>query len=96
MIPIKETRDGVFFHLRVLPRSSRSELAGIQDNALKLKIMAPPVEGKANLECIRFLSDKLGIRKSQITIKAGHKSKSKTVFISGIKKEDVESIVPSE
>lgn len=69
---------------------------GIQDDALKLKITAPPVDGRANQECIRLLSDRLSIRKDQITIKAGHKSKSKTIFISGIKKEDVESIVPSE
>ena len=96
MIFIKEVKDGVVFHIRVLPRSSRNELAGIQDNVLKLKITAPPVEGKANQECIRLLSDRLGIRKNQITIKAGHKSKSKTIFISGIKKEDVESIIPSE
>jgi uncharacterized protein (TIGR00251 family) len=93
MISIKETTDGVVFNIRVLPRSSRCELTGIQDDALKLKITAPPVEGKANEECIGFLSKLLGIRKSSIKIIAGHKTKNKRVLVSGIKKEDIESII---
>jgi uncharacterized protein (TIGR00251 family) len=95
MITIKNSSDGITFTLRVVPRSSRCEITGIQNEALKLKITAPPVEGKANEECIRFLSDKLGIKRNRITIKAGHKSKNKTIAISGITKEDLESIIPA-
>jgi uncharacterized protein (TIGR00251 family) len=95
MITIKNSSDGIIFTLRVVPRSSRCEITGIQNDALKLKITAPPVEGKANEECIRFLSDKLGIKKNRITIKAGHKSKNKIIAISGITKEDLESIIPA-
>ncbi|MBT8490304.1 MAG: YggU family protein [Deltaproteobacteria bacterium] len=95
MITIKNSSDGIIFTLRVVPRSSRCEITGIQNDALKLKITAPPVEGKANEECIRFLSDKLGIKKNRITIKAGHKSKNKIIVISGITKEDLESIIPA-
>lgn len=94
MLPIQETNNGVVFHIRVLPRSSRCEIVGVQDNALKVKITAPPVEGKANAACIRFLSDVLGVRKNRITIKAGQKSKNKTVSISGITKEEVLSAIP--
>ena len=64
MLRIRETENGVVLDIRVLPRSSRCELAGIQDGALKMKITAPPVEGRANEECIRFLSDLLKVRKS--------------------------------
>jgi len=92
MISIQETKEGVVFSIRVIPRSSRSEIAGIQDDALKLKITSPPVEGKANEACIRVLSDLLGVRKSQITILSGHKSRNKRISVSGIGKEDVESI----
>jgi len=95
MITIKNSSDGIIFTLRVVPRSSRCEITGIQNDALKLKITAPPVEGKANEECIRFLSDKLGIKKNRITIKSGHKSKNKIIAISGITKEDLESIIPA-
>lgn len=95
MILIKETPDGVIFNIRVLPRSSRCEIAGIQNDALKLKITAPPVEGKANEECIRFLSDRLGVKRSKISIVAGQKSKNKSIAISGLTRKDIESIIPT-
>ena len=84
MLPIKETKDGVVFNIRVVPRSSRCELVEIQEDALKIKITAPPVEGKANEECVKFIANKLGIRKSRVAIIAGHKSKKKTIAVSGL------------
>ena len=93
MIPVGESTSGVVFNIRVIPRASRCELAGIQGDALKLRITAPPVEGAANKECVRFLSDILGVKKSQITIIAGHRSKNKKVSISGINRKDIEALV---
>jgi hypothetical protein len=93
MISIKETKDGVVFDVRVLPRSSRCEIAGIQGEALKIKITAPPVDGKANDECVKFLSDWLGIKKSRITIISGHTSKNKRIAVSGVTVRDMETIV---
>ncbi len=93
MLYMKETESGVIIHIRVVPRSAKCEIAGIQDEALKLKITAPPVEGQANAECIRFLSDVLKVRKNQVTIISGHKSKKKTVAIEGIGKKDIEAII---
>jgi uncharacterized protein (TIGR00251 family) len=58
-----------------------------------LKITAPPVEGQANAECIRYLSDILKVRKNQVTIISGHKSKKKTVAIEGIGKKDIEAVI---
>ncbi len=91
MLPVKETEAGLIFHIRVLPRSSRCEVAGIQDDALKIKITSPPIEGRANEECIRFLADRLKIKKSQVEIIAGHKSKRKTVAVSGVTRKELES-----
>ena len=62
-LSVRETAAGVVFRVRVVPRASRSGIAGIQDDALKLRIMAPPVEGKANEECIRLLAEMLGVKK---------------------------------
>jgi len=92
MIPVKETNDGVVFQVRVLPRSSKCDIAGIQGDALKIKITAPPVEGKANVECVRFLSDRFGIKRSRISIISGHTSKNKTIAISGTTRKDMEGI----
>lgn len=94
MIPIKETADGVVFTIQVLPRSSKCEVVGCQGDYLKIKITAPPVDGRANEECLRFLADVLGVKKAQVSIVGGLKARKKTVAIGGLKKEDVEAIIP--
>ena len=93
MMPVKETETGLIIEIRVLPRSSRSEVVGIQDGALKIKLTSPPLEGKANDECVRILADQLGIRKSQIEIISGHRARKKTVALAGLKKADLEEIL---
>ena len=84
MLQIKETPDGVTFPVRVLPRSSRNEVAGEHDGALKVKLTAPPVEGAANKALVGFLSEKLKISKSNIEILSGHTGKNKLVKVSGL------------
>jgi len=83
MIPLRETTEGVVFQIRVVPRASRREAAGIRDGALRLRITAPPVEGKANEECRRLLAELLDVKKNQVAIIAGHASRTKTVAVSG-------------
>jgi uncharacterized protein (TIGR00251 family) len=94
IIPIRETDAGVVFRIRVVPKASRSEAAGIQDGALKLRITAPPVEGKANDACIRLIAEIFGVKKTQVAILAGHASRTKTVSISGIRAEAVAAFLP--
>ncbi|MHB8770605.1 MAG: DUF167 domain-containing protein [Syntrophales bacterium] len=90
-LTIRETAGGAVFRVRVVPRSSRSGSAGIQDDALKLRITAPPVEGKANEECVRLLAEMLGVKRRQVTIIAGHASRSKTVAVAGVKADGIAS-----
>ena len=92
-LSIRETAAGAVFRVRVVPRASRSGIAGIQDDALKLRITAPPVEGKANEECIRLLAETLGVKKGQVTIIAGHASRTKTVAVEGLKTDQVASLI---
>ena len=94
MISIKETADGVIFTIQVLPRSSKCEVVGVQGDYMKIKIIAPPVDGRANEECLRFLADVLGVKKAQVSIVGGLKARKKTVAIRGLKKEDVGAIIP--
>jgi uncharacterized protein (TIGR00251 family) len=90
---IKETKNGVILRIHVVPKSAKSEISGIQDDALKLKITSPPVEGQANEACIKFLSDILGVRKTHVKIVSGHKSRKKTIAIEGIGKKEIEDII---
>lgn len=94
MLTVRETDQGVTFQIHVLPRSSKCELAGTHGDALKIKITAPPVEGKANEECIRFLADLFNVKKAQVTIAAGHKSKNKRVTVTGRTINDIQRVVP--
>ena len=78
---IKKTEDGYLLSLRVEPRSSKSEIIGFHGERLKIKIKAPPVDGKANKEVIAFLADKLNVKKADISIVSGKSSRYKVVKI---------------
>jgi len=91
MIEIKEKAGGVQFAVRVIPGASKNEVAGSQDGALKIKLTAPPVEGKANRACIDFLAGLLGLRRSVLAIASGEKSRKKTVAVEGITRAELES-----
>ena len=93
MIPIKETAGKVVLLVQVLPRSSQCKLVGFQGDFLKIKITAPPVDGRANEECIRFLAELLGVKKDQVHITGGLKAKKKTIAIRGLTKKDVEAVL---
>jgi len=65
------------------PKSSKNEVVGSYRDGIKIKITAPPVEGKANEALIRFLAKELGVSPSCIEITRGHHSREKTLKISG-------------
>lgn len=67
--------------VKVLPRSSRSEIVGYQGDMLKVKLRSAPVDNAANDELIELLSDALNKPKSYIKIKYGHAARVKTVHI---------------
>lgn len=94
MLTVRETDRGVAFRIRVLPRSSKCELAGLHGDALKIRITAPPVEGRANEECIRFLSSLFGVKRADIAIAAGRTSKNKRVTVAGLTPADVLRALP--
>lgn len=64
------------------PKASKSEFAGLHGDALKIRIQAPPVEGKANTELIKFLAKQFGVSKSAVNIISGELNRHKRVRIS--------------
>ncbi|MFA5374899.1 MAG: DUF167 domain-containing protein [Dehalococcoidia bacterium] len=79
--------------LQVHPNAKRNEVLGFEEGILRLKIAAPPVEGKANKELISFLSKTLGTRKSSITIDRGQTSKVKIVTIEGLARDQIYEMI---
>ena len=75
--------------VRVHPNSARNEVVGVSEGIWRVRVAAPPVKGKANKELIAFLSQLLGVGKSQIDILRGHTSRNKVISINGLSQEDV-------
>jgi uncharacterized protein (TIGR00251 family) len=76
--------------LRIQPDAPKNGVAGVVNGVWKVRVAAPPVEGKANRELIEYLSEVLDIPKSNIAIVKGETGRNKVVLISGITKEEVE------
>jgi len=76
--------DGVItFRVRVVPRASKSSVAGAHDGALRVRVAAPPVEGAANEELMRLLARELGVPARAVEIESGQTSKLKRVSVRG-------------
>ena len=80
--------DGVLLlRLHVQPRAAKTEIAGMLGDALKVRLAAPPVDGKANRALLDFLADRLRVSKNAVTLKSGESSRQKTVLVRGVKEE---------
>ncbi|MBN1945617.1 MAG: YggU family protein [Bradymonadales bacterium] len=90
---LRESGDGVEIQVLVVPRASISELAGLIQGRLKVRLAAPPVEGKANQELIRFLARTLGFPKGDLELAGGATSRRKTVRIRGASLATIEDKV---
>lgn len=84
MLNIKEQDGSLVLEVKVQPRSSRNQIVGEQEGALKVKLTAPPVDGEANQALINFLARLLGIPKRDITILKGETSRLKYVELKNI------------
>ena len=71
----------IVLNLRILPRAKKNEWAGKLEDSLKIRLHAPPVDGKANTALIAFLSESLQVPKSAISIVRGKTSRQKQVLI---------------
>ncbi len=87
MPPIDAISGGIRLTLHVQPRASATEVAGLHGDALKLRVASPPVDGAANEEIVRFLAERLGVPRRQVTIISGATGRRKTVAIAGVDAE---------
>jgi len=95
LIKITAKGNGVSFAVRVQPRASLSAIAGEVDGVLKIRLAAPPVDGEANEEMIRFLAKFFDVSCAQISIRSGQTSRNKLIVIDGISVEKAEQVLLS-
>jgi uncharacterized protein (TIGR00251 family) len=77
--------------LKTIPNAPRDEIAGWLGDALKVKVHAPALEGRANDALLEFLADKLGVHRRDVTLVRGDKSRHKVVRIAGLTLAEVKT-----
>jgi len=81
---IQESSDGVLFTAKVVPGSSRTTVAGVLEDMVKIRVAAAPEKGKANQCLVTFLAKQLGVRKGDVEIVSGQTRPVKQVRVTGI------------
>ena len=85
---------GVTFDVRVIPRAAKSQIAGTRNNALLVRLKAPPVDGAANEELIKVIAEALGVSARNVSIVSGATSRRKRLRVTGCTAADVEKLLP--
>jgi hypothetical protein len=75
--------------IHVVPRARSTEVAGAHGDAVKVRVAAPPVDGAANAELVRFIARRLGVPKARVTIVGGAAGRRKTVAVEGVAGSDL-------
>ena len=91
---IKYSFEGVFLAIRVHPGAKKTNWAGVQNQELRLKVQAPPVEGAANQSCLSFLARWFDRKQSEVVLLKGGKSRSKVFLLKGLTLEKCLSLIP--
>jgi hypothetical protein len=76
--------------VKVVPRASRDEVVGWNGGVLRLRVRAPPQDGRANAAVVALLAAALGVRKSAVAISTGHASALKRVAVEGLTRNEIE------
>jgi uncharacterized protein (TIGR00251 family) len=77
----RKTVDGWLLSIHIQPGAKRSEVAGTHGDALKIRIAAPPLEGRANAALEAFIAKALGIAKSRVAVTKGLQSREKVIAV---------------
>jgi uncharacterized protein len=89
--PFHQVAGGTRLRLKVVPRASRTEVAGIHGDMVRIRLAAAPVDGKANQELLHFLAERLSVPRSAVDLVSGQSSGTKVVMINGRSIEQVRS-----
>ncbi|MGE4446967.1 hypothetical protein EV678_2529 [Azospira oryzae] len=80
--------------LHIQPGAKKTEVCGLHGDALKIRLAAPPVDGKANAALLAFVADRLGLSKSAVSLKSGQTSRRKVVEVAEPPADAVQRLLP--
>jgi uncharacterized protein (TIGR00251 family) len=79
--------------LHIQPGAKKTEVAGEHGDALKIRLAAPPVDGKANAALLAFIAERLGVSRSAVTLKSGQTSRRKVLLVAGAPADTVRRLL---
>ncbi|MBW8035279.1 MAG: YggU family protein [Planctomycetes bacterium] len=85
---ITESEDGVIFRVKVVPGSSKTQIAGVFDGMLKVRVSAPPEKGKANKCLTEYLAKILAVKKKDVRVVSGLTSPVKKIAVTELTTEE--------
>jgi len=91
---LKPISEGTVINIRVQPGARKTTWAGFHSQELKLMVQSPPVEGAANQSCLSFLARWFGLKRSEVVLLKGGKSRSKVFLLKGLTLEKCLSLIP--
>jgi len=89
-------RNSISFQVRVQPRASKDEVAGEMGGALKVRLRAPAMEGRANEALVEFLAELLKTSRSAVSILSGERSRVKRIEICGVTRQQILNLLAHE
>ena len=92
---IQQLGDAVVFTVKVVPGSSKTQIGGLLNGMIKIRVSAAPEKGKANKLLVNFLAKQLGIKSKAVSIISGHRTAVKRVQVSGIQVKNIMRIIES-
>ena len=88
-----EAKDGCVITVKVTPRAAKAEFLGAESEWLRVRVKAPPVDGKANTALIALFADVLGLHKRSVSVVAGQTARLKRVRVDGVTADEVSKIM---
>ena len=90
----QKTEEGYRLFVHLQPGAKENKIVGLHGNAIKIRLLASPVEGKANQALIDFLASKLSLSSGFIYLVGGPTSREKTLLIKGVKEDSLKKLIP--
>ena len=84
---IHQTPAGVELDVRVIPRARKTEVAGLRDQAILIRLAAPPIEGAANEALVKFVAEWLAVPRRAVHVVSGERSRRKRLSVDGVSAE---------
>ncbi|MBP8868152.1 MAG: YggU family protein [Propionivibrio sp.] len=91
---LRESGGRTTLTLHIQPGAKKTEVAGLHGDALKIRLAAPPVDGKANAALLSFVAERLGIAKSSVSLKSGQTSRRKVLEVDAAAADIAQRLLP--